>query len=200
LGPDVELADDRLAAALESLLLVAGGPVTVNALASAVQQPRSRVLSMLRRLGDSLKGGIRLQIHDGEAQLVTAPENVEVVQRFLGTAKVPALSRSALEALTIVAYRQPVTRPEVEAIRGVNSERALQTLVARGLIEERGRRETIGRPVEFGTTMGFLEYFGLTSLEDLPPIKTSDPQYADAEILGMRSSPDAPAAASAENP
>jgi len=200
LEPDLEPAEDRLASALVSLLLVAGGPVTVNALASAVQQPSMRVLSMLRRLGDSLRGGIRLQIHDGEAQLVTAPENVEVVQRFLGMAKVPALSRSALEALTVVAYRQPVTRPEVEAIRGVNSERALQTLVARGLIEERGRRETIGRPIEFGTTMGFLEYFGLASLDDLPPIESAASQYADAEILGMRSSPHASTAALTDDP
>mgnify|MGYP001191870027 CR=1 FL=1 len=200
MGPESELVDERLASALESLLLVAGGPVSVHALASAVQQPQIRVLSMLRRIGACLLGGIRLQIHDGEAQLVTAPENVDVVQRFLGTAKVPALSRSALEALTIVAYRQPVTRPEVEAIRGVNSERALHTLVARGLIEERGRRETIGRPIEFGTTMGFLEYFGLTSLDDLPPIPTAASQQADAEILGMRSSPDASAAAPADDP
>jgi segregation and condensation protein B len=157
-------------------------------------------MSVLRRLGDSLQGGIRLQIHRGEAQLVTAPENVEVVQRFLGTAKVPALSRSALEALTVVAYHQPVTRPEVEAIRGVNSERALQTLVARGLIDERGRRESIGRPMEFGTTMGFLEYFGLTSLADLPPIDTSVTEHVDAEILGMRSSLDTSAAIPTENP
>jgi segregation and condensation protein B len=132
----------------------------------------------------SLCSGIRLQVHGGKAQLVTAPENAAVVQRFLGTAKPPALSRAALEALTVIAYRQPVTRSEIEAARGVNSDRAVQTLLARGLIEERGQRETLGRPMQYGTTFGFLEYFGLASLDELPPLSEEQPQ--DEPDVGLR--------------
>jgi segregation and condensation protein B len=125
----------------------------------------------------------------GMAQLVTAPENAEVIQRYLGAAKPPALSRAALETLSVVAYRQPVTRPEIEAARGVNSDRPIQTLLARGLIEELGRRDTVGRPVEYGTGFGFLEYFGLESLDQLPPLEPEQPwERSDPAAFGMRRS------------
>lgn len=124
---------------------------------------------------------------DGHAQLVTAPENVEAVQRFLGTVRPPALSRAALETLALIAYRQPITRSEIEMARGVNSDRVVQTLIARGLIDERGRRPTLGRPMEYGTTFAFLEYFGLGSLEDLPPLNAEEVPHAEPEMLGMLS-------------
>ena len=92
------------------------------------------------------------------------------VERLLGGPPVARLSRAAQEVLAIVAYRQPVTRAEIDALRGVNSERALETLVARGLVAEAGRKDTIGRPVLLGTTAGFLDYLGLRSLADLPPL------------------------------
>jgi segregation and condensation protein B len=120
------------------------------------------------------------------AQLVTAPENVEAVQRFLGAAKPPPLSRPALETLTIIAYHQGATRPEIEAMRGVNSDRSVQTLLARGLVEELGQRDTLGRPMQYGTSFGFLEYFGLASLEDLPPLESSDQTELRSESLGLR--------------
>lgn len=183
---DPELDEARLLSAAESVLLVAGEPVTIAALAAALDQPRAGVVDLLDKLRTALRGGIRLQVHDGKAQLVTAPENAAVVQRFLGTAKPPALSRAALEALTVIAYRQPVTRSEIEAARGVNSDRAVQTLLARGLIEERGHRESIGRPMQYGTTFGFLEYFGLSSLDELPPVP--EPESPNAEpSLGFHS-------------
>jgi segregation and condensation protein B len=160
--------------------------VPLSALAAALGVPRARVTRLVEQLRDGASGGIRVQIHDNSAQLVTAPENSDVVHRFLGTAKPAALSRSALETLTIVAYRQPVTRPEIEAVRGVNSDRAVQTLVARGLIEERGKRQTLGRPAEYGTTFSFLEYFGLGSLEDLPALPSTSPQEPDLIDLGLR--------------
>lgn len=128
-----------------------------------------------------------MQVHDGSAQLVSAPENVEVIHRFLGTAKPASLSRSALETLTIVAYRQPVTRPEIEAVRGVNSDRAVHTLVSRGLIEERGRRDTMGKPSEYATTFSFLEYFGLRSLDELPALPDNGASGATPTDLGLRS-------------
>lgn len=181
--------DDELRSSIESILLVAGGPVTVQALATVLDVPKAHVTRLLEELCGRERGGIRVQLHAGGAQLVTAPENVEIIHRYLGTSKPPALSRSALETLTIVAYRQPVTRPEIEAIRGVNSDRAVHTLVARGLIEERGRRETLGRPTEYGTTFAFLEYFGLGSLDDLPDLP-AESAGEDQEIdLGMRPAP-----------
>jgi segregation and condensation protein B len=185
-----EWDDDGLRSSIESILLVAGGPVTVQAIAAALYVSRAHAARLVEELRDRAEGGIRVQLHDGAAQLVTAPENVEVLHRFLGTAKPPTLSRSALETLTIIAYRQPVTRPEIESIRGVNSDRAVQTLVARGLIEERGRRDTVGKPTEYGTTFAFLEYFGLTSLDELPELPGATAEGLDLVDMGLRTGVD----------
>jgi segregation and condensation protein B len=185
-----EWDDDGLRSSIESILLVAGGPVPVQAIAAALDVPRAHAVRLVEELCDRAEGGIRVQLHGGAAQLVTAPENVEVIHRFLGTSKPPSLSRSALETLTIVAYRQPVTRPEIESIRGVNSDRAVQTLVARGLIEERGKRETLGKPTEYGTTFAFLEYFGLTSLGELPELPGTTAEGPNLVDIGLRAGDD----------
>ncbi len=176
---------DALASAVESILLIATEPVSVGDLAAATEATRSEVLSGLDRLRRRLTGGIRLQEHAGKLQLVTAPDNVDAVQRFLGTARPAPLSRAALETLAIVAYRQPVSRSEIDAARAVDSERALRTLLVRELVEEVGRRPGPGRPAEYGTTHYFLEYFGLSSLSDLPPLEL---QLAaiEASALGLR--------------
>lgn len=181
-----EQAEVDLRGAIEGVLLVAGAPVSVAALAAAVDAPRSSVLEALAALTARREGGIRVQVHEGHAQLVSAPECMEAVHRFLGSSKLPGLSRSALECLSVIAYRQPVTRSEIEAARGVNSDRAVQTLVARGLIEERGRRPSIGHPTEYGTTFAFLEYFGLSSLDDLPPLPEWVSDDGDVTQLGLR--------------
>lgn len=185
-GP-IEPAESDLPSAIEAILLVAGGPVGIRALASTVGAPRARVVDALSALGARLCGGIRLQIHEDHAQLVTASQHADVVRAFLGTERLPALSRAALETAAAVAYRQPVTKAEIEQIRGVNSDRALQTLLARGLVEERGRRNTAGRPAEYGTSFAFLEYFGLTSLDDLPPVSGPELLPVDVVALGLRS-------------
>lgn len=177
---------DAILSVLESLLLVAGGPAPLASLAEAAGLPRREIETKLALLAERLSGGIRLQLHDGQAQIVTAPENAKAVHRFLGTSRPPPLSRPALEALATVAYRQPVTRAEVEAARGVNSDRAMQTLLARGLIDERGHRDSPGRPTEYGTTFAFLEYFGLSSLDDLPPFAGAAEQTASPIQLGLR--------------
>lgn len=182
--PNPAPVDERILSALESVLLAAGEQVSVVALAEALDVSRATVVEGLRLLSRRLGGGIRLQRQADAARLVTAPENAAAVQRFLGVARPPALSRAALEALTVVAYRQPVTRPEVEAMRGVNSDRALHTLLARGLIEETGRRPGPGRPPEYGTTFAFLEYFGLGSLADLPSLPAEE--GAEQPALGLR--------------
>ncbi|GAC1519049.1 MAG: SMC-Scp complex subunit ScpB [Chloroflexota bacterium] len=182
-----EQDDEALISAIESILFVAGGPVKVAVLAAATNASPARVDAALARLSVRPSHGIRLQRHDRSAQLVTDPANVEAVQRFLGTAKPPPLSRATLETLTVVAYRQPVTRAEIEALRGANSDRAVQTLLARDLIEERGNRPTLGRPTEYGTSAGFLHYFGLSSLDDLPALEQEEEAGAAPPIFGFRS-------------
>jgi segregation and condensation protein B len=160
-----------LLAAVESLLFVAEGPVEPAALARALSVGAGEVERAVDALAERFRGrGIRVQRDRGRVQLISAPEFGPYVERFLGAAAEQRLSGAALETLAIVAYRQPVTRGVVEGIRGVNSERALATLRARDLVEEVGRAETVGHPVLYGTTMRFLEYFGLEHPGDLPPL------------------------------
>lgn len=166
----IDLPDD-LIAAVEALLFVAPEPVEPAALARALGVPPDEVREALAQLGRRLSAtGIRVQSDGRRYQLVSAPEYGRYVERFLGAEDAGRLSTAALETLAIVAYQQPITRARIEAIRGVNSERALAVLRARGLIEEVGRAETVGRPVLFGTTMRFLEHFGLEHPRDLPPL------------------------------
>lgn len=181
-----ELDRERLTSLLESILLVARGPVSVTALSTCIGEPKRIVREALTLLGDRLRGGIRLQLDAEEAQLVTAPENDDIVRRFIGVERPPALSRSVVETLTIIAYRQPVTRAEIEAARGANSDRQVQLLLARGLIEERGRREVIGHPMQYGTAFAFLEYFGLQSLADLPPLGQAEVGEVEGGEIGLR--------------
>jgi segregation and condensation protein B len=103
--------------------------------------------------------------------MVTAPEATDFVRRFLGLELTSKLSPAALETLAIVAYRQPATRAQIEAVRGVNSDSVLRTLVNRGLVEEVGRLDQAGRPIIYGTTFEFLQQFGLSSVEQLPPLE-----------------------------
>ncbi len=186
LKPSPGLDKPALLSALESLLLVAGGPVRMQALATAMGVRPGEIPGLLQLVSTHLTGGIRLQIHGEEVQLVTAPENAEIVHRFFGTRRPPSVSRPALETLAIIAYRQPITRAEIEAVRGVNSDRAVQTLLSRGLIEERGRREGPGRPVEYGTTFAFLEYFGLSSIQELPPLPAGRDAPPESVQIGLR--------------
>jgi segregation and condensation protein B len=107
-------------------------------------------------------------------QLTSSPQAAEVVERFLGLDMSSRLSRAALEALSIVLYRQPVTRPQIDAIRGVNSDAVLRTLVLKGLVQEVGRAEAPGRPFIYSATAECLQYFGLSSLAELPPLDLTE--------------------------
>lgn len=176
---------ESLASAIESILLVASEPVSRAELANATGAARVDVRGALAHLRERLDGGIRLQEHGGKVQLVSAPENVEAVRRFLGAVRPAPLSRAALETLAIVAYRQPVTRAEIDATRAVDSDRALRTLLVRELVEEVGRRPGPGRPAEYGTTVHFLEHFGLASLDHLPPLDL-EPATLEGSALGLR--------------
>jgi segregation and condensation protein B len=162
-----------LAATVESLLFVADAPVSVSHLAEALERDERDVEAVLQTLAEGYAGrGVRLQRKGNRVQLVSAPESAPAIERFLGLSQSGKLSAAALEALAIVAYEQPVTRPQIEAIRGVSSDGVLRTLLSKGLIEEVGRLETVGHPVLFGTTFEFLQYFGLSSLAELPPLET----------------------------
>ena len=157
---------------LEALLFAAPEPVTVRRLAQALGASLAETEAALHRLeNDLLSRGIRLQRHRDRWQLTTAPELGALVANFLGLEATHRLSRAALETLAIIAYRQPVTRPQVDAIRGVSSDGVLRSLLSKGLIEELGRSEGPGRPILYGTATLFLETFGLPSLEALPPLE-----------------------------
>ena len=161
-----------LKAPLEALLFVAPGPVTAAQLAAALEITTTEVEAGLAQLGEELKGrGLRLQRHAGQLQLTTAPEMAPLVERFLGLEATSHLSRAALEALAIIAYQQPATRPQVDAIRGVNSDGVLKSLLSKGLVQEVGRAEGPGRPILYATTSDFLQHFGMNSLEELPPLE-----------------------------
>jgi segregation and condensation protein B len=164
------LTDDELAAHLSAVLFAADEPLALSELARLLEVRRSVVERVSRLLAEQPPTGLLLQRHQERLQLVTAPASARYVRRLRGLEEHARLSRAALEVLAVVAYRQPVTRAEIEAIRGVNGDRALAALLTRGLIEEVGRRETVGRPVLFGTTLEFLEHLGLRSLADLPPL------------------------------
>lgn len=160
-----------LSAALEALLFVAAAPVTVAQLAEALEQKPQDVETGLHQL-ESYYGqgrGLSLQWHAGKVQLTTAPAVAARVEKFLGLEATARLSRAALETLAIIAYRQPITRPGVDAIRGVNSDGVMKSLLSKGLVQEVGRSEGPGRPILYGTTADFLQHFGLSSLAELPP-------------------------------
>ena len=179
----VPLEPDKLSVYLEAILFVAEAPVTIGDLAQAVDGTTEQVEAGLNALETALKSrGLALQRMNNRIQMVTAPNVSVAVERFLGLDLSASLSSAALETLVIVAYRQPVTRMEIDDLRGVNSSGVLRTLEARELIEEAGRLDTVGHPKLYGTTFRFLEYFGLNSLDDLPALDTEDAAALFAEL------------------
>jgi segregation and condensation protein B len=162
---------ERLPAVIESILFVADEPVKLALLAKALRKPVSDVEAALAVLDErTADGGTRLQRIGDSVQLVTDPDAGPYVERFLGLESRQRLSSAALESLAIIAYKQPMTRAGVEQVRGVNSDGAIASLLSRGLVEEVGRAPGPGRPALLGTTVRFLEHFGLRRPEDLPPL------------------------------
>lgn len=161
----------HLAARLEAILFVADGPVAMADLAKILGVGRRRVEAAVAELEHRRAGsGVRVQRSGRRVQMVTAPQAADAVAGYLGLEASSPLSKPALETLAIVAYQQPVTKPEIEALRGVNCDAVVRTLIGRGLVAEAGRRDTVGLPIEYATTFRFLEYFGLASLDSLPPV------------------------------
>jgi segregation and condensation protein B len=161
---------EDLALALEALCFALNRAVSLSEAAEILERTPAAVARAAEALAAQLRGrGLMLQRHRDELQLVTRAEVAWAVQRALKPERPSRLSRAAMETLAIVAYRQPVTKAVIEAIRGVDSEAVLQHLEERGLVEEVDRQETPGRPRRFGTTLRFLQIVGLESVEDLPP-------------------------------
>jgi len=186
LGIDVatppELDDAELGAVLEALLLVVDTPVTVEALAAATEQPAYRVAAKLRLMADALTerdSGIDLREAGGGWRMYTRARFAPYVERLLLDGSRSKLTRAALETLAVVAYRQPVTRARVSAVRGVNVDAVMRTLLARGLITEAGTDPDTGA-VTFASTELFLERLGLSSLADLPDIA---PLLPDVDMI-----------------
>lgn len=171
---------------VESLLFVAGEPVSIAQLVRSLEAPGDAVEAALEELAAACRTrGVRLQRHGDYLQLVSAPEAARAVGRFLGVQVSGRLSSAALEVLAIIAYRQPITRAQVDAIRGVDSSGTIRALLARDLLFEAGRLETVGRPILYGTTPAFLQQFGLTTLADLPVIDLPLPDAPGLSESGL---------------
>jgi len=169
---DSSIRNGRLKAALECMLFVSAEPLSAAQMAAALEVEEPMIEQAVHELIlDRGQGGLQIARVAGGYQMCTRPEFAEVCQRIL-VSQNQRLSRAALETLAVVAYRQPVTQPEIEAIRGVNSDGVMKTLLDRGLIKEVGRKPTVGRPILYTTTPKFLEHLGLEDLADLPDIDT----------------------------
>ena len=170
-------SDLPLSTKLEAILFVAPEPVAPAQLAIALDVAPSVVERGLNELDAALATrGLRLQRHAGRVQLTTAPQLAELIERFLGLEATTHLSRAALETLAIIAYQQPVTRPQIDSIRGVNSDSMLKSLLHKGLILESGRADGPGRPILYSTAPEFLQHFGLSSILEMPSLAAPEPE------------------------
>ncbi len=177
-----EWSDEEVMSGVEALLFAAGEPASVAELADALGVlERSQVLTALRLLADR-SGGVRVVEVAGGWQMRTDPRFAEAVLRLRG-GKPQTMSRAALEALAVVAYRQPVTRAEVDDLRGVASGGVLKTLLDRGYVKVVGRRDEPGRPLEYGTTAMFLQVFELAGLHTLPTLAEREELAEGEQVL-----------------
>jgi segregation and condensation protein B len=177
---------DQLVAFCEALLFIAERPLTTAEVAEVAEVPTLQAEGALASLEDELTRngrGLRLQRNDDAWQLITAPEVGAALARYAARQEV-SLSPAALEALAVIAYRQPCTRSDVERVRGVDSDYIIRSLLHRRLVAEIGRRDSPGRPALFGTTFTFLERFGLTSLDELPPLSSAAAATAALTAVG----------------
>src|SRR5579862_7091223 len=175
-SPDAQATEDsRLKALLEAVVYVAEEPLTVEQIASGIGQPRETVEKLLAELVaefDQPGHGLTVRVVAGGYKMATKPEHHEAVRNFVKSLKPPLkLSLPALETLAVVAYKQPVTAPEIMEIRGVQGAGVLKTLLDRKLIAVAGRKQVVGKPILYKTTRDFLVQFGLKNLNELPTLK-----------------------------
>jgi segregation and condensation protein B len=170
---------------VEAVLFVATEPVTIDQLCEATGESEKSVSAALRELRASLADrGIALREVGGGYRLHSHPDAREDVERYLLPPKT-YMSPASLETLAIVAYLQPVTRAEIESIRGVNVDGVMGTLEERRLVEELGRKDVVGRPILYGTTTQFLEAFGLRSVDELPPLPEDAPRRVNGQVIAF---------------
>jgi segregation and condensation protein B len=165
---------NELRAALEAILFVSNEPVTLDALADALGEKSEDVMKELEEIKNALDanvGGFTLEQTGGGWRFATRPEHEAVLKKYFARKGESRLSIAALETLAIVAYRQPVTAPEISDIRGVNSTAVLRTLLERHLVRVAGRKEVVGSPFLYRTTREFLIHFGLNDIRDLPRLE-----------------------------
>lgn len=160
-------------AIIESLLFIAGEPITLSAISKASDIPENDIKKLVEQLSSEYKlrnAGIMItEIAEGY-QMTTTSDVVTAIRKFKNISQTNKLSQPALETLSIIAYKQPITRLEIDQLRGVNSDGAVKSLTDKRLIKIMGKKEAPGRPFLYGTTKEFLQYFGLKNLTDLPPI------------------------------
>lgn len=166
--------DQQLTGILESLLFVSGSDgLSIRQVRTILEIDEDKAATLLKKLQAAYQDdcrGIQLIEADATYYLTTKKEHADYLQSLVTSNKKTKLSQASLETLAIIAYNQPITRLEIEEVRGVKSDRPVQTLLSRGLIEEAGKKDTIGRPYLYKTTLEFLTYFGLKSIEELPPL------------------------------
>lgn len=190
MNPEEKNGEGSLKGRIEAILYVSGEAVSIRDMAKALQisEPAlKKALNEIRDEYDYEQRGFLLKRFGDKVQLATRPLYSEDVVRLLQPVQQQSLTQAAMETLAVVAYKQPVTRAEVEAIRGVKCDYSLQSLMIKGMIDEVGRKDTIGRPILYGTTDKFLSHFGIQTLEELPPLPEHDEEAAseagDAEEL-----------------
>ena len=180
------MAEGSLKGRIEAILFVAGEAVSIRDMAKALQIDEKELKAALKEIGseyDYEQRGFMLKRFGDKVQLATRPLYSEDVLRLLQPVQQQSLSQAAMETLAVVAYKQPVTRAEVEQIRGVKCDYSLQSLMMKGLIQEAGRKDTIGRPILYATTDTFLSHFGIQGLEDLPPLPETESGTTEEEEM-----------------
>ncbi len=183
---------EQLQRAIEAILFAAGGRLEISRLAMALETDEAEIVRAADALADTLsfeRRGIRILKLENSYQMVSSGEMADYVTKALETRKPPKLSASQLETLTIVAYYQPATKAMVEQIRGVDSSYSISALLNKKLIEEAGRLNVPGRPIQYRTTADFLRTFGISSLEELPEIEKVTFGEPVAETEGVPEAP-----------
>ncbi|MBR1738998.1 MAG: SMC-Scp complex subunit ScpB [Ruminococcus sp.] len=181
----------KLATAIEAILFASGEPVDTDRLCEAADAGITQVREALEIIKERYEqGGLELLELDGKLQIATRTEYAQYIKNALEIKRGSALSPAAMEALTVVAYNQPVTKGFVESVRGVDSSGVVNSLVEKGLLEEAGRLDLPGRPIAYVTTDNFLRAFRLKSLADLPPLPEQTGQITIDEILNNTDTPE----------
>ena len=171
-------SNKTMKSALETMMFMWGEPLEVKDAAEVLEADRNEVRKLFRELQNEYEQegrGIRIQEADDAFRFVTLADNEMFLKKLCTPVRVRRLSQAALEVLAIIAYRQPVTRSEIDSIRGIKSERVIDGLIDKGLVEVKGRSEGVGRPLIYATTKEFLTKFGFASLKDLPEV----PEYEE---------------------